>query len=152
MGSGEVGPQSEQRLHKVVIPGSFKESNFCSVPQGSSGEKRDHSSQRALSEAREWECFCSFCPQPPGNLNTQVILAFHAHRPTPLQQPEDLSPTKIGRCWLVGVKVMDSHVCMKMGTWEEHRHPLLPQKAGPYRGAPSARVRVRIYSNHTPKQ
>lgn len=38
-----------------------------------------------------------------------------AHIPSPLQQPEDASPTKIGRCWLAGGTAMGRHVCMKMG-------------------------------------
>lgn len=67
-------------------------------------------------------------------------------------RPEDSSLTKIVRCWLVRVKAMDSHICMKRGYVKRSDILLCYRKLGHIKGALSSRVRIRIYSNHTQKQ
>lgn len=82
-------------------------SKFFSGPPGSFADKTDHISESCLNRRQGNERVgdapsaigypSRALPSPPEHLNTRAIPAFHVHRPSPHQQPEGSSPTKIGR-------------------------------------------------------
>lgn len=127
-GSGEVGPQSKERLNKVVTSGKVpRRVTFAQAHRGAL-QTREVTPQSCPNQRQGSESVYApypsvidgeLCSQAPQVLNTQDILAFHDHRPSLLQQAEGSSPTKIGRCGLLGVKVMGSHTCMRTGMWVE---------------------------------